>query len=745
MNVKYNMVVDFARPTKTNTILVSERDNNSRLCHFVLMEDKQPFDMSDVVSVMLKGVASNGSNIFEDVTGNIILDEDGNKTNKIEYTLPDTITNYAGTSTITVTLRSALNETITSFEQYIKVRNTLFNEDDEATEEDIEGFSDLLNRVQDALSQLEENVKNDSLKNPYALRIQNLDGVSTIDYDGHELVTVSFGNIGYLSDDYTLVDSVDETAANQAVASANQARVSAETAQAGVNYVASSMNTAKDMADDVVAKAAAAQEIYNNIYSIIPTVSINRDNATGRVTITITDYQGEHTAYVYDGTGGGSVVGNYADLPDKPTINNVEIDGDMTLAELGIAAASHTHTTSQITDLVVPSISVSNKVNGQVTFTIVDGTGTHTATISDGAAGAAGAGNSWYRGTAISGKSATATIFEESGIVNALSGDNYINTSEGAIYHCVVGGAASAATWAYDFTMTGGGSGGGSGTSNYNDLDNIPYVNSVKLTGNKSSDDLSLASKVHTHAHTDITDWDTELNKKANSATTYSKTEVDGLVSAKADASTTLSGYGITNAYTKSEMDTKLAEKITSPTNPSVGVVLTHQGGGVWTGVAGLTENNLKKTPAAIQSASNDNSVPSAYGLKNFANRYTKRIKMVVPANKNVIGKWQECDPSEWELTSTKDGREYDNFVFHPAFYEADNETIEFTFLFDSACNQPIYLGGYKWISQTNRMIDSKPCGGLCIMLANAPDVDTTIYVDVTHVYVEEDEVDLSE
>ena len=54
--------------------------------------------------------------------------------------------------------------------------------------------------------------------------------------------------------------------------------------------------------------------------------------------------------------------------------------------------------------------------------------------------------------------------------------------------------------------------------------------------------------------------------KKADTTKVYTKEEADGKfltehqdVSGKADAATTLSGYGITDAYTKSEVDTKVA------------------------------------------------------------------------------------------------------------------------------------------------------------------------------------------
>lgn len=61
---------------------------------------------------------------------------------------------------------------------------------------------------------------------------------------------------------------------------------------------------------------------------------------------------------------------------------------------------------------------------------------------------------------------------------------------------------------------------------------------------------------------------DSKLNEKANTSTSlsgygitdaYTKTAVDSKLNEKANASTSLSGYGITDAYTKSEVDGKLS------------------------------------------------------------------------------------------------------------------------------------------------------------------------------------------
>ncbi len=70
----------------------------------------------------------------------------------------------------------------------------------------------------------------------------------------------------------------------------------------------------------------------------------------------------------------------------------------------------------------------------------------------------------------------------------------------------------------------------------------------------------------------------TALAGKADAATTlagygitdaYTKTQVDTALAAKADAATTLSGYGITDAYTKGEVDTALATKADAATTLS--------------------------------------------------------------------------------------------------------------------------------------------------------------------------------
>lgn len=71
------------------------------------------------------------------------------------------------------------------------------------------------------------------------------------------------------------------------------------------------------------------------------------------------------------------------------------------------------------------------------------------------------------------------------------------------------------------------------------------------------------ALKSHTHQIGDVTGLQDELNAKAL-ATDLSSLETT--VAGKADQATTLEGYGITDAYTKTETDTKIADAVRSAT-----------------------------------------------------------------------------------------------------------------------------------------------------------------------------------
>lgn len=84
----------------------------------------------------------------------------------------------------------------------------------------------------------------------------------------------------------------------------------------------------------------------------------------------------------------------------------------------------------------------------------------------------------------------------------------------------------------------------------------------------KTYTDQEVAKKAnlkHTHEITDVTGLQGALDGKANAVHTHTTAQVDGLDTAlagKADKATTLAGYGITDAYTTTQTDSKIAEAI---------------------------------------------------------------------------------------------------------------------------------------------------------------------------------------
>lgn len=272
MNIKYNMVVDFAHPSKSNTITISEGDSYSRVCKFTLLSDKQPFDMIDVTSATVRGVKEDGSVIFGDAT--ISKDSQDNYINEIVYTIPGAMADTAGRLTMTITLASSQGEQITSFEFYVTVRNALYNEDDYVSDTDLSGFRALLNRCMAALEIMENMTSKEALPNPYPLNIK-VDGTSHA-YTGSESVSISLGNVAYLDEttEQEIEESSDETAAKSALTSAGKAKTSEtnsginasaafeyeENAKAYAETAFSSKNSAKQYSGEALASANAAKQ-----------------------------------------------------------------------------------------------------------------------------------------------------------------------------------------------------------------------------------------------------------------------------------------------------------------------------------------------------------------------------------------------------------------------------------------------------------------------------------------------------
>lgn len=287
MIANYHLIVDFARPSKTNTIVVAENDAETRNCNFKLLFDKEPFDMTGVVTATVKGVTQRGATIWD--TAEIKTDEEGNYINELSYLLPLAVTENAGNVTMTITLEGDNNQTITSFEFYIRARNTLYNEDDVIDEEDLEGFRDLLVRSQQALARMEEMVERDALPNPFPIR-QTVDGY-VFEYTGNEIVEVDMDDVAYLGDyegyvEVTEDDSAAEVALQAAAGAAESARVAAESV------------------DGVDETAQEIRNIVDNLESIIPIANVTKSGHIA--TITVHDQHGTTTAEVEDGSIGAT-------------------------------------------------------------------------------------------------------------------------------------------------------------------------------------------------------------------------------------------------------------------------------------------------------------------------------------------------------------------------------------------------------------------------------------------------------
>lgn len=94
---------------------------------------------------------------------------------------------------------------------------------------------------------------------------------------------------------------------------------------------------------------------------------------------------------------------------------------------------------------------------------------------------------SWYTGTGITGASATATIFPNSGVSEASVGDMYLNTSTSNTYRCTLAGAPSVAKWVYVSNIKGqdgqDGQDGRDGTDG-TDGNGISSITLVSTSGN---------------------------------------------------------------------------------------------------------------------------------------------------------------------------------------------------------------------------------------------------------------------
>ena len=112
------------------------------------------------------------------------------------------------------------------------------------------------------------------------------------------------------------------------------------------------------------------------------------------------------------------------------------------------------------------------------------------------------------------------------------------------------------------------------------------------------------------------TEVDNAVGEKADRATTlqgygiadaYTKTEIDNVVGAKADKATTLQGYGIVDTYTKTEVDNAIGRKADKAT--------TLQGYGITDAYTKTEADNKFLTQASIDNKADKASTLAGYGI----------------------------------------------------------------------------------------------------------------------------------
>lgn len=200
MTIPYIFLIDLARPTRTNKLLIKQGDSNSRKLQFVLMYDTKAYDMTDVIAAVVSIKLPDGSTIAD--MADILTDDDGNQINKLEYVITDVVTENYGTADLVVQLVNQDNSVLETFDFYILIRNEIYElpsgiGEDIASPE-LSGLRDLISRAEQATAKIEAMSMSTTLPNPFPLRliIEN----ETYEYNGSSTKQIELDMIGYLSD-----------------------------------------------------------------------------------------------------------------------------------------------------------------------------------------------------------------------------------------------------------------------------------------------------------------------------------------------------------------------------------------------------------------------------------------------------------------------------------------------------------------------------------------------------------------
>lgn len=195
MYITYTFFVDFARPQRTNELLVSQYDDMSRVARFVLMNNGKPLDIDEEYAVTVNALLPDESVVL--VEAALSEDEEGNQINEILFPIPSVMTKAVGKSTLTISVYkksegNVPSHQLSSFEFYVNTRNEIYS-GSQQDEDEIAGLRDLMERAADAIATVEQFAAQTALPNPFPLRTL-MEG-ETYDYNGSSMVTLNFGNV----------------------------------------------------------------------------------------------------------------------------------------------------------------------------------------------------------------------------------------------------------------------------------------------------------------------------------------------------------------------------------------------------------------------------------------------------------------------------------------------------------------------------------------------------------------------
>lgn len=497
MNVQYDLVVDFKRPSKSNTIIVSENDDRSRVCHFILVQDKQPMDMTDVVSADIIGTKPDGTVVFDTSNVEIVRNEAGDCLNELMYTVPGNLTSVSGTVTMRIRILSETSK-IESFDFYLVVRNSLYNEDDEIDKETYDGFRELLEQCQKTLEEMKKYAGEATRPNPFPISITVEDDTYT--YSGISPVELSITNVAYVGEDIVieteaLEESSVEKCKNYAQTCAEAEVVALEGKKAAEKAMVAAA-TSSENADNSEANALVSEGYavgtQNGEPVVDPDSPYYHNNSKywselskgggSEVNWSQLETSGTHIAditingettevFAPEGSGSGGSVVEWKQLITWGTsIAEITIDGKKTSVKTPPSVStfqdlSDVSVASAESDSVIqykPSGSTMKWVATQIESPVIRDKRIYDLTLNNILQFLANEINDSQK-TLVAGDNIT---IDENNVISAI--------------------------------------GGGSGTSNYNLLSNKPQINDVELSGNKSLADLGVASASDLQALSDL-------------------------------------------------------------------------------------------------------------------------------------------------------------------------------------------------------------------------------------------------